>query len=168
MSIRRIPAVALVAVALVVALVVIELVSGNGSEPRGRAAPGLPRQVLTPPRETLASLRGHPVLINFWASWCGPCKREAKHLAALSRRLHGRAVLVGVDWNDAASGARAFIRRYGWTFPNLRDGSGAVGNDFGLTGLPNSFVLDKRGRIVKVLIGPQTVADFERALRTVE
>jgi cytochrome c biogenesis protein CcmG, thiol:disulfide interchange protein DsbE len=166
---RRIPAVAVVAVALVAALVLVELLtSGGSSEPRGRAAPTLPREVLTPPRATLASLRGHPVLVNFWASWCGPCQREARHLSALSHRLRGGAVLVGVDWNDGLSGARAFIRQYGWTFPNLRDASGTVGNEFGLSGLPNTFVLDRHGRIKKVLIGPQTVASFERALRSVE
>ena len=166
--VRRIPPVALVAVALIVAFIAVELVSGSGSETRGRAAPALPREVLTPPRATLASLRGHPVVINFWASWCGPCKREADHLAALSHRLPGNARLIGVDWNDGAPGARAFIRHYGWTFPNLRDASGAVGNNFGLSGLPNTFVLDSRGCIAKVLIGPQTVASFERALRQVE
>jgi cytochrome c biogenesis protein CcmG/thiol:disulfide interchange protein DsbE len=166
---RRIPAVAIVAVALVGALVVIELAtSGGGSEPGGRAAPALPREVLTRPQVTLASLRGHPVLVNFWASWCGPCKREAQHLTTLSHRLPGDAVLVGVDWNDALPGARSFIRHYGWSFPNLRDASGTVGNNFGLSGLPNTFVLDRQGRIKKVLIGPQTVASFERALRTVE
>ena len=78
------------------------------------------------------------------------------------------ARLIGVDWNDALPGARAFIRHYGWTFPNLRDASGTVGNNFGLSGLPNTFVLDSHGRIKKVLIGPQTVASFEQALRTVE
>jgi len=166
---RRIPAVAVVAVALVAALVVIELLTnGGGSEPAGRAAPALPREVLTRPRVTLASLRGHPVLVNFWASWCGPCKREAQHLAALSHRLPSGARLIGVDWNDALPGARAFIRHYRWTFPNLRDASGTVGNNFGLSGLPNTFVLDSHGRIKKVLIGPQTVASFEQALRTVE
>jgi cytochrome c biogenesis protein CcmG, thiol:disulfide interchange protein DsbE len=165
---RRIPAVAVVAVALVAGLVLVELLSGGGSEPGGRTAPTLPREVLTPPRVTLASLRGRPVIVNFWASWCGPCKREAKHLAALSHRLGGRAVLVGVDWNDGASGARGFIRHYGWTFPNLRDASGTVGNDYGLSGLPNTFVIDSHGRIAKRLIGPQTVASFEHALRSVE
>lgn len=166
--VRRIPVVALVAVALVAAFVVVELVSGSGSEPHGRKAPALPGAVLTPPRVTLGSLRGRPVLVNFWASWCGPCKREARHLAELSHRLPGNAALVGVDWNDALPGARGFIRQYGWAFPNLRDASGTVGNDYGLSGLPNTFVLDRSGRIRKVLIGPQTLDSFERALKSVQ
>src|SRR5207244_13164788 len=60
---------------------------------------------LTPPRVTVDSLKGRPAVVNFWASWCGPCRKEAPELSALSRDLHGRATLVGVNWNDAASGA---------------------------------------------------------------
>ncbi|HEX8074834.1 MAG TPA: TlpA disulfide reductase family protein [Thermoleophilaceae bacterium] len=171
MSRRRLPVV--IAVLLVAALVAVELATSGGSDGGGarrarRAAPALPPAVLTPPRATLASLRGRPAIVNFWASWCGPCDREAPELARLSRRLRGRATLVGVDWNDALAGARRFIRRNRWTFPNLRDPDGTVGNDYRLSGLPNSFVLDREGRIARVLIGPQTVASFERALESVE
>src|SRR5256714_3369049 len=151
---------ALLAVALIAALVAIELAtSGGGSRTEGgRAAPALPTSVLTPPRVTLASLRGRPVVLNFWASWCGPCQKEAPHLAILSHRLRGRAALAGVDWNDAASGARRFIRRYGWTFPHLRDSDGTVGNNHGLAGLSNTLLLDNRWRIAKNLSTPPAVA----------
>ena len=163
-----IPAQAAVGIVLVLALaLLLVLTSGSSREHRGRAAPALPSQVLVPPRVPLRSLRGRPVLVNFWASWCGPCQREAGELATLSHRLPGRSVLIGVDWNDQLSGARAFIRKHRWTFPNLRDGSGSVGNAFGLSGLPNTFVIDSHGRIAKVLIGPQTVARFLAALRSV-
>jgi cytochrome c biogenesis protein CcmG/thiol:disulfide interchange protein DsbE len=156
----------LVAALVIGALAAIELAtSGGGSDDGGRRAPALPAEVLTPPRATIASLRGKPALVNFWASWCGPCDREAPELRRFSRELRGRATLVGVDWNDALAGARKFIRRNRWSFPNLRDGDGVVGNRWGLSGLPNTFVLDAEGRIVSVLRGPQTVADLEAALR---
>jgi cytochrome c biogenesis protein CcmG, thiol:disulfide interchange protein DsbE len=156
----------LVAALVIGALAAVEIATQGGDGDRaGRPAPALPDEVLTPPRATLASLRGKPALINFWASWCGPCDKEAPELARLSRELRGRATLVGVDWNDALSGARGFIRKNRWSFPNLRDGDGTVGNRYGLSGLPNTFVLDRDGRIVQVLRGPQTVVSFERALR---
>jgi cytochrome c biogenesis protein CcmG/thiol:disulfide interchange protein DsbE len=164
---RRLPV--LIALALVVALVVVEIAtSGGGSQSTARRAPALPAEVLTAPRATLASLHGKPAIVNFWASWCGPCRKEAPQLRELAARLHGRATLVGVDWNDALPGARAFIRRNRWTFPNLRDADGTVGNEFRLSGLPNSFVLDSEGHIAERLIGPQSVTDFIRALRSVE
>jgi cytochrome c biogenesis protein CcmG/thiol:disulfide interchange protein DsbE len=156
----------LVAALVIGALAALELAtSGGGPNAGRRRAPALPAQVLTPPRATLASLRGKPALVNFWASWCGPCDKEAPELRRFSRGLHGRATLVGVDWNDALGGARRFIRKNAWTFPNLRDGDGVAGNRYGLSGLPNTFVLDAGGRIVKVLRGPQTVRGLEAALR---
>lgn len=158
----------LIVAALVIgALAVLELAtSGGGGNGGGRrAAPPLPAEVLTPPRTTIASLRGKPALLNFWASWCGPCDKEAPELRRFSHRLGGRATLVGVDWNDGLGGARKFIHKNGWGFPNLRDGDGVAGNHYGLSGLPNTFVLDRNGRIVKVLRGPQTVAGLEAALR---
>jgi thiol-disulfide isomerase/thioredoxin len=132
---------------------------------RGRAAPALPSAVLVPPRTVVAALRGEPAVINFWASWCGPCQREAPAIEAFARELRGHARLVGVNWNDTLGGANAFIRRYHWTFPNLRDDDGSVGNAYGLTGLPTTFILDARGRIARRLTGPQSVDDIRRALK---
>ncbi|MGH2941115.1 MAG: TlpA family protein disulfide reductase [Solirubrobacterales bacterium] len=153
-----------VVLAVVAALIAVEVLSGS-SGTTGRSAPPLPRIVLQPPRTTLASLRGKPALINFWASWCGPCRQEAPELERIARSLHGSAHLVGVDYTDQADPARSFIRRYGWTFPVLSDPEGTYGARYRFTGLPTTVVLDSRGRIVEVLRGPQTTADLEAALR---
>ena len=75
---------------------------------------------------------------------------------------------TGVDWSDALPGARSFVRRYGWTFSNMRDADGSVGNAYHLTGLPTTFVMDGRGRIRRVLRGPQSERDLSRALAAVE
>ena len=167
MSGRRLPIV--LAVLLVGGLIVLEVVtSGGDSASSRRAAPKLPTAALVPPAVTLESLRGKPVVVNFWASWCDPCKKEADHLRQLSEHLRGRATLVGVNWTDDLGGARKFIAKYRWRFPNLSDPEGGVGNSYGLSGLPTTFVLDSKGRIARVLRGPQTEAQFETAVRDAE
>jgi thiol-disulfide isomerase/thioredoxin len=153
---------ALVAIA-VAALVVFASVHSTV----GRPAPALPGERLAGPPATLATLRtaaaGRPVLVTFWASWCAPCAREAAALERFSLSPSGRGRLVGVNWSDARSGARSFIRRYGWTFSNLRDAEGTVGNDYRLPGLPTTFVVDSSGRIRAELRGPQDAASLTRA-----
>ncbi len=138
----------------------------------GRVAPGLPREQLSGAPATLADLfsssHGKPVLVVFWASWCGPCTKEAPALERFAQSSEGRARIVGVDWSDARSGARSFISHYRWTFPNVRDGEGTVGNSYGLAGLPTTFVIDARHRILAELRGPQSEASLERALANAE
>ena len=131
----------------------------------GRPAPALPRERLAGAPASLAGL-AHPVIITFWASWCEPCAREAVALQRFSLTAAGRGHLIGVDWSDALAGARSFVRHHAWSFPNVRDGDGTVGNAYRLTGLPTSFVLDARGHIRTVLRGPQTEQSLRRALAT--
>ena len=158
---RRAAVVLVVAVAAGVAAAVV---TSGSSAPARRAAPALPDEVLVAPRATLAALKGRPAIVNFWASWCGPCRKEAPEISRLAASLHGRARLVGVDYSDAASGARAFIRAHHWTFPVVRDASGRAGERYGLGGLPTTFVLDRDGAIVKRFVGPQTAATLLAAL----
>jgi thiol-disulfide isomerase/thioredoxin len=153
----------LTAAACVVAFVVAEALSGTGSS-TARAAPALPARVLEPPAVTLARLHGRPAIVHFWASWCGPCQKEAPELAHLSRELGGKAALVGVDYTDSAGSARTFIDRHAWHFPILFDPNGRVGDAYGLSGLPTTFVLDADGRIAERLTGPQTAAGLMRAV----
>lgn len=134
----------------------------DGTE--ARAAPALPEQTLRHPTVSLATLGGKPALINFWASWCPPCRQEAPALQRFADRLGDRGHLVGVAWADDADSAREFVRRYHWRFPVLRDADNVAGDRYGITGLPTTFVLDARGRIVKRLVGPQTEANLVRAL----
>ena len=149
---------------VVAAIVVAELASGGGSEQVGRAAPPLPAKALRPPGTDLAALRGKPALVDFFASWCGPCAEEAPTLRKLSAALGERATVVAVDWDDAGGPARAFVRKQGWDFPVLADTSGTAGESYGLVGLPTSFVLDPEGRIVATFRGPQSEAKLRQAL----
>lgn len=165
-SLRRLLAWA-AALAVVAVLAILGLASSGGRA--GRVAPALPTERLSGAPVTVASLRGHPAFVNFWASWCGPCETEAPSLERFARSLAGRATLVGVNWEDLShANALAFVHRYGWSFPNLRDPDGTVGRRYGITTfLPTTFVLDSSGRLRLTLRGPQTEQSLNEALRRV-
>lgn len=155
------------AAAAVAALVIFGLASSK-SGPVGHRAPALPSERLAGAPTTLdsvlATAHGRATLVTFWASWCGPCAEEASALERFSRSAVGRGRLVGVDWSDGLAGARSFVARHAWTFPVLRDAEGTVGNDYRLTGLPTTFVLDGDGHIRSVLRGPQDASSLARAM----
>ena len=97
----------------------------------------------------LSSLRGKAVVVNFWASWCEPCKEEVAVLEAAWRRYRSRGlVVVGIDAQDFERDAQRFMRKYGMTYPVVHDGPGETLGDFGLTGFPETFFVDRRGRLV--------------------
>jgi thiol-disulfide isomerase/thioredoxin len=148
------------AVGVIVALVLI--LSGSGSA--ARPAPPLPSHALRGAPASLATLHGRPALIDFFASWCGPCTTEAPTMARAARALHGRAAVVAVDWSDSRSSAVAFVRRFGWSFPVMADPAGAAGYAYGIQGLPSAFVLDSSGHVVSRLLGPQTVSKLVAAV----
>jgi cytochrome c biogenesis protein CcmG, thiol:disulfide interchange protein DsbE len=148
--------------AAIAGIVAAEIATSGGQATR--PAPALPTEVLSGHRVDLESLHGKPALINFWASWCAPCKQEAPELRRFAEQIRHRATLVGVDWNDRAENARAFIAESDWRYPVLRDSSGEVGNAYGLNGLPTTFVLDSSGQIVQKLQGPQTASSLSQAL----
>jgi cytochrome c biogenesis protein CcmG/thiol:disulfide interchange protein DsbE len=95
------------------------------------------------------------VVVNFWASWCTPCRDESPLLERWQKRLAGdRATVLGVDTEDVASDALGFARRMKLTYPLLRDRDGAAARRFGVTGYPETVVLDRRGRVAAVKRGP--------------
>jgi cytochrome c biogenesis protein CcmG/thiol:disulfide interchange protein DsbE len=155
------------AAAVVVGVLAFFGLAGGGG-PKGRPAPPLPSQRLSGSTVTLVALHGRPALITFWASWCEPCEREAPALERFAQGLGSRATLVGVNWSDPSlSAARSFVRRYRWTFPDLRDPQGGAGLAYGVTGLPTTFVLDRAGRVQATLRGPQTYQTLSGALAKV-
>lgn len=132
------------------------------------AAPALGARVLVPPPVRLADLRGRVVLVNFWASWCLPCRKEAPELARFARTQGHLARLVGVDVQDSKRDALAFVREFRLDFPNLSDPGGDMLTRYRLAGLPTTVLVDRQGRIAARLTGPQTVADLTRAVREVD
>jgi cytochrome c biogenesis protein CcmG, thiol:disulfide interchange protein DsbE len=153
------------AVLAVAGMIAVEVLGPSSNGTTGMRAPPLPTAALSGARVSVTELRGKPAFINFWASWCDPCHREAPEIERFDRSLRGRARLVGVDYTDQSDSARSFIHHYGWSFPVLSDPDGIAGARYGFTGLPSTVVLDRAGRIVETLRGPQDLADLDRALR---
>ena len=127
------------------------------SPPRvGQQAPAFSLQQLNGTGEiSLASLRGKAVVLNFFASWCQPCKREAPALEQLWRDYRSQGVVVlGIDTNDASNDARKFISAHGVTYPTV-GGGGRLTRKYGVNGLPVTYVLNRQGRIVGgEIVGP--------------
>jgi cytochrome c biogenesis protein CcmG/thiol:disulfide interchange protein DsbE len=101
--------------------------------------------------ERLADLRGKVVVLNVFASWCDPCKAEAPVLERAQREIAGRnATVLGVTYLDNASDSQQFVRQEHITYPVIRDVSGSFVRSFGATGVPETFVIDRRGRVAAV------------------
>ena len=103
----------------------------------------------------LAQLRGQVVLVNFWASWCIPCEDEAPLLENAWRRYQdGGVVFIGVDYVDTETEAKAFMARYGVSYPNGADLGTAISQAYRIKGVPETYVIDKTGTLAFVKIGP--------------
>ena len=113
----------------------------------------------------LSDLQGKVVVINFWAEWCVECKREADLLEAAWRAYKDRGVVfLGVDWVDVEPEARKYLTRYDITYPNGPDLGGKIGNDYGLTGVPETFFIDRSGQVAFVKLGPLTDKELTEKL----
>ena len=96
----------------------------------------------------LASLRGHPVVVNKWASWCGPCRAEFPHFQKASTALGKRVAFVGVDSNDNYGDARAFLRRFPVSYPSYKDGNNTIAQVFnGVVAFPTTVFYDASGKL---------------------
>jgi cytochrome c biogenesis protein CcmG/thiol:disulfide interchange protein DsbE len=116
---------------------------------------------------SLASLRGKVVVLNFWASWCAPCKDEVPELEAASRRWRDQGVVVvGISLQDLDSDARRFVERYGLTYLILRDKGNWTWGHYGLRGLPETWFVDRDGLLVGEHVeGPVTPAELDQNIR---
>ncbi|HET7567007.1 MAG TPA: TlpA disulfide reductase family protein [Gaiellaceae bacterium] len=159
--------VALALVAGLLALLVWKLTHQQHAPKVGTAAPAFTlRRLDGPGSVSLASLRGKPVVLNFWASWCIPCKSEARALEQTWSRYRGRVAFVGVDYHDVTGDALRFVAAHRLTFPMVQDGSGDVTGRYGISQVPETYVLGRDGRIVAHLAGPITGAPFAAEFRS--
>ena len=167
-----------VAVGVVVVLVVAwAFVAGRslGRDPRqvrsallGKPAPAFELPTLDGGTVDSADWRGDVVVVNFWASWCVPCREEAPELEAFAEQWQERGVrLVGIVYNDEESEAAAFRDRYGLTYPQAFDPGGRAAIDFGVFGVPETYVIAADGTVMAKLLGAVDAATLERVVASV-
>jgi cytochrome c biogenesis protein CcmG/thiol:disulfide interchange protein DsbE len=141
------------------------------SRSRPRALPAFRLQVLGPDPGSGAvvtekDLAGKPAVINFWASWCGPCRREAPMLEQMARKYEGRVAFLGVDVQDIESEAVKFQEKYGISYPLVRDPDQVLPKALWTDqGLPQTFYVDISGRVTSGGRGEVVAEDLERELK---
>jgi cytochrome c biogenesis protein CcmG/thiol:disulfide interchange protein DsbE len=120
---------------------------------------------------TLSKLRGKVVVINFWASWCNPCEEEAAELQEAWEYYQpdGEVVFLGIAWTDADTPAAEYIEKFGITYPNGHDLGTAISQEFRITGVPETYIIDRDGVLAKAQLGPYPslqaiLADIEAVL----
>ena len=157
---KRPSAVVVLVVAGVAGLIAL-LAYGVASESPDKSVDGEPAPDFSlPPLEggperSLSDWRGQVVVLNYWASWCEPCRDESPLLERWHKRISKRnATVLGVDVLDVTSDALDFIDEYGLTYPQLRDKDGSTQEDFGIVAYPETFVIDREGRIAASRRGP--------------
>ena len=136
-------------------------------------APDFTGTTLTGSRLSLSSYRGRVVVLNFWGSWCVPCREEAPALAVAARQYASAGVaFVGVDVRDTTASAEAFVRNFGITYPSVSDSSSQITLDFTsvvpIAGTPTTLVIDRTGHIAGAVFGQITYAELTTILDQVD
>lgn len=142
--------------------------SGFAAPQLGRPAPDFRLETLDGSSVALSGLTGRPVVINFWASYCIPCRDEAPLLEDAQIRYGGAGLAVlGVVFQDDTGAAAAFMEQFGLTYPGLLDPNGQTAIDYGVRGIPETFVVDRDGTVARVFIGPLEVGSFRAAIEAI-
>lgn len=148
-----------VALALMAVLALALAEAGRGRPKVGDEAPDFTLEILDGDLITLSDLRGKVVLVNFWASWCDPCKDEAPGLEMLWQAYKDEgAVFIGIDWSDSELSARKYLKDFGVTYPNGRDLGQHIADSYRLDGVPETYLIDKDGIVDWFHLGP--ITDF--------
>ena len=150
-----------------IAIGVVGSASGQAARPAPVAAPAFSLPLLgdeSGQQVALSKYRGQPLIVNFFASWCGPCKTETPLLAKFYRAAKGKVALVGLDENDTLGNATSFTRADGVSYPVGWDPHFAVASAYGVNALPQTFFLNARHQIVDRIFGPVTLASLHKGI----
>lgn len=161
----------LVGIVAIAAVFGVMLARQNLTQPQSGAAPNFSLTTFDGTIYNLADLRGKVVIINFWASWCGPCRDEAVELETVWQKYKDRDVLLlGVAYTDTETGAKAFIAEFNQTYPNGMDLGTRISDAYRITGVPETFVIDQQGNIAHYFYAAITVdslsAEIDKLLAT--
>jgi len=137
---------------------------GIGASAAGRPAYPFAATALNGHRLRLTDFRGRPLVVNFFASWCPPCAKEAPTLRAMSAHYGNTVAFVSLATGDTAAAARRFANKYRWSWPVVLDADFGLAHAFGVPGTPTTVVIDRRGRIAVVFYGPITVSRLTAVL----
>lgn len=129
---------------------------GPAGQVVGTALPGTVVPSIDGGKIDLSAYRGRPVLVNLWATWCGPCRREMPALEKLSKEQAGRLVVVAIDQREDPAVVESYVKRFGVTFAVGIDETQTLGTDLHLIGLPSSFFVDRNGIIRDAVDGEMT------------
>lgn len=114
---------------------------------------------------SLSQYQGRPLIVNFWASWCGPCQQETPLLASFYKAHRGQVVIIGVDSNDSTAKAIAFLQAKGVTYPIGADPQLATADAYDVAAFPQTFFLDSAHRVVDRVFGPLTSATLDKGVQ---
>lgn len=147
-------------------LLLAVVLPGNGSESPSRSAPLFDLANIRPgePNVSLAALRRQRVVVNFWASWCVPCRKELPAIKRVAASVRG-VRFVGVDVKDGQSSARDFAEKFGVRYPSGWDPDGAVAAAYGARGLPTTAFIDRNGRLLETHLGELTESKLRSIIR---
>lgn len=130
----------------------------------GRPAPAVTGTEITGGGFNLRSLRGHFVVIDFFASWCVPCRTEQPELVKFAEQQHNGALLVGVIFEDTTAASRSLLGPWVGLYPVITDPGGRIALDYGVYNPPSKYVIDPKGRVVTKIIGPVTAAGLDSVI----
>jgi len=154
-----------VAIFIVVFIIILGFLT-TFKKPSGEKAPDFTITTFEGKKMTLSKLKDKPVVINIWASWCGPCQDEAPELQAFWKSYKDKVYMIGVNYKDSKKDAKSFIKKFKITYPNGTDVDGRIYKKYRATGVPETIIVNDN-RIYKHIVGVTTAAELGKIIDSI-